>query len=129
MNSILGNIWDLIWLFLMAFVFISYLMAIFMVIGDLFRDHKLNGFAKALWLIFLIFLPFITVLAYLIFRGGGMALRREAQIKEADAAATEYIRQAAGAGPADDIAKAKALLDSGAITQKEFEALKAKALA
>jgi len=129
MGSFLSNVWDFVWLFFLAFVFIAYLMAIFNVIGDLFRDHNLNGFAKALWLIFLIFLPFLTVLAYLIFRGAGMSERRSAQYEAAEASANEYIRKAAGVGPADDISKAKALLDSGAITQKEFEALKAKALA
>lgn len=121
----LGNT---IWWALMFVVFISYLFALFAVVGDLFRDAKLNGFAKAAWIFFLIFAPLITVLVYLIARGAGMAERTQEVVKENKQATDEYIRSVAGS-PADEIARAKALLDAGTITAEEYAALKAKALA
>jgi hypothetical protein len=124
-----GSIGDIIWWFLLVFVFFAYLFALFAVIGDLFRDHKLNGFAKAIWIIFLIFVPFLTLLVYLIARGNGMAERGAAQAKELQAAQEAYIKQVAvGTSPADEIAKAKGLLDAGTITQAEYDAIKTKAL-
>ncbi|MFF2495474.1 SHOCT domain-containing protein [Agromyces sp. NPDC058064] len=128
--SIWENFWDLIWWFLWAFAFIAYLFALFAIIGDLFRDQKLNGWWKAVWIIFLIFVPFLTALIYLIARGKGMAERSARDARAAQAATDQYIRQTAGtsASPSDEIAKAKALLDSGSINQQEYEALKAKAL-
>ncbi len=123
-----GSFWDLIWWFLVAFIFIAYLFALFAIIGDLFRDHKLNGWFKAIWIIFLIFVPFLTALIYLIARGKGMAERGAAQAKELKAAQDQYIKSVASSSPAEEIAKAKTLLDSGAITQAEFDAIKAKAL-
>lgn len=126
--SFLSNLWDFLWMFLTVFVFIAYLMALFSIITDLFRDRALNGWAKAIWFIFLIFLPFLTALVYLIARGRGMGERQAAQVREVKQAQDDYIRQVAG-GPAAEIAEAKRLLDSGAITQAEFDSLKAKALA
>src|SRR5690606_42058999 len=113
------------------FAFVAYLFAFFSIIGDLFRDHRLAGWAKAIWIIFLFFVPFLTALAYLIARGRGMAERNAAAAAEARRATDDYIRQAAGtsASAADEIQKAKALLDAGAISPAEYEALKAKALA
>lgn len=128
MNSFWSNIWDIIWLFFWIFAFIAYLFALFSVIGDLFRDRKLNGWWKALWIIFLVFLPFLTVLAYLIFRGRGMAERRMGEVEKTQQATDQYIKQVAGTSPAEEIAKAKALLDAGTITQQEYEAIKAKVL-
>ncbi len=122
------SIWDVIWWFITAFVFIAYLIALFSIITDLFRDRKLNGWVKAIWFIFLIFLPFLTALVYLIARGRGMGERQAEQLREVKAAQDDYIRQVAG-GPAAEIAEAKKLLDSGAITPEEFETLKAKAMA
>lgn len=129
----MGGFWDFIaWMF-WIFVFVAYLMVIFSIIGDLFRDDKLSGWLKAVWILFLIFVPFLTALVYLIARGNGMQKRSIAQAQELRSAQDAYIRQTAGAGSgasaADDIAKAKSLLDSGAITQAEFDSLKAKALA
>ncbi|NLA64359.1 MAG: hypothetical protein GX862_00160 [Leucobacter sp.] len=121
-------IWDTIWWFLLIFVFIAYLMALFSIIGDLFRDHKMNGWVKAIWFLFLIFLPFLTALVYLIARGKGMAERANAAVQEVQTAQEQYIRQVAG-GATAEIAEAKKLLDSGAINEAEFAALKAKALA
>jgi len=129
------NFWnsfgDVIWWFLWAFVFIAYLMALFAIIGDLFRDQKLSGWWKAVWIIFLIFVPFITALIYLIARGNGMAERSQREAKQYQAATDAYIRQTAGsaASPSDEIAKAKALLDAGTISQQEYDQLKTKALA
>ena len=124
------NFWDLIWWFLWAFVFIAYLFALFAIIGDLFRDHKLSGWWKAVWILFLIFVPFLTALIYLIARGNGMAARSHKEAKQYQAATDQYIRQTVGAAsPSDEIAKAKALLDSGTITQAEYDQLKTKALA
>ncbi|PPL16336.1 MULTISPECIES: SHOCT domain-containing protein [Microterricola] len=128
--SIWENFWNVLWAFFWAFAFIAYLFAIFAIIGDLFRDHKLNGWWKALWIIFLIFLPFLTALVYLIARGKGMAERQAKDVAAAQRASEQYIKQvASSSSPAEEINKAKALLDSGAITQAEFDALKAKALA
>jgi hypothetical protein len=127
-----GSFGDIIWWFLWAFVFIAYLFVLFAIIGDLFRDRKLNGWLKALWIIFLIFLPFLTALVYLIARGAGMGERSAAEAAKYREAQSEYIKSVAGgsgASPADEIAKAKALLDAGTITQAEYDAIKAKALA
>jgi hypothetical protein len=125
------SFWDIIWWFLWVFVFVAYLMALFAIIGDLFRDHKLNGWWKAVWVIFLIFVPFLTALIYLIARGQGMAERSQKEARQYQAATDAYIRQTAGTGvsPSDEIAKAKALLDAGTISQQEYDQLKAKALA
>jgi len=90
------TIWDAIWWFLTFFVFIAYLFALFSIITDLFRDRKLNGGFKALWLIFLVFVPFITALVYLIARGRGMGERSARQAQEARDAADEYIRSVSG---------------------------------
>jgi ABC-type multidrug transport system fused ATPase/permease subunit len=128
MNDFWSNIWDVIWLFFWIFAFIAYLFALFAVIGDLFRDHQLNGWWKALWIIFLIFLPFLTVLVYLIARGRGMAERSQRQARQAQESADQYIKQVAGSSPADEIAKAKALLDAGTITPQEYDTIKARAL-
>lgn len=123
-----GSFWDIIWWFLWAFVFVAYLFVLFAIISDLFRDHKLNGWWKALWIVLLIFFPFITALVYLIARGRGMAERGAAQARDMQRAQDQYIRSVAAASPADEIAKAKALLDAGTITEAEYDALKARAL-
>ena len=94
-----GSIGDLIWWFLWAFIFVTYLFALFAVIGDLFRDHKLSGWWKAIWIIFLIFVPFLTLLVYLIARGNGMAERGAAQAKELRTAQDQYIKSVAGCQP------------------------------
>lgn len=124
-----STIWDTIWWFITFFVFIAYLFALFAVISDLFRDRKLNGVAKAIWLIFLVFVPFLTALVYLIVRGNGMAERSAAGQRDAEQATENYIRSVAKDSPAAEIAQARDLLNSGAISPEEFERLKAKALA
>jgi hypothetical protein len=122
------DFWSVIWLFFWGFVFISYLMALFSIVADLFRDHTLNGWWKAVWIIFLVFAPFITALVYVIARGRGMAERSQRDVRQAQAATDNYIRDVAGSSPADEIAKAKALLDSGTISQEEYAHLKSRTL-
>ncbi len=112
------------------FIFFAYLMVLFSIIGDIFRDRKLAGGWKALWIVLLIFFPFITAIVYLIARGGSMAERSAEAAQQMRHAQDDYIKSVAGSSsPAEDIAKAKSLLDSGAISQAEFDQLKAKALA
>ena len=106
-----------------------YLMVLFQIIGDLFRDPEVGGFAKAVWIIGLIVLPLLVALIYLIARGRGMAERQSGAVRQARAETDQYIKSVAGTSPADQIASAKTLLDDGAISQTEFEQLKAKALA
>ncbi|UJP10722.1 SHOCT domain-containing protein [Microbacterium sp. KUDC0406] len=120
--------WDFLWLIVWSFFFIAYLMVLFSIIGDIFRDTKLNGWLKALWIIFLVFVPFLTALVYLIARGQGMAERSAAQAQQAKDATDAYIREAAGKSPSDEIADAAKLLAAGTITTEEYEKLKAKAL-
>ncbi|HWI01802.1 MAG TPA: hypothetical protein VNT27_15860 [Propionibacteriaceae bacterium] len=122
--------WDFIWLLIWSYCFVAYLMLLFKIIGDIFRDPDLGGFAKALWVIGLILVPFLVALIYLIARGSGMAERQVGAARQARAETDQYIQSVAGASnPADQIASAKALLDSQAITPHEYERLKAKALA
>jgi len=123
--------WDfLVWSFWFYLVFVCITIFIRVFI-DLFRDPELNGWAKALWCIFLVVVPFLAAFIYLIARGGRMAQRSAAGSMQAQAASADYIRSVAGTGttsPAAEIESAKQLLDAGTITPAEFETLKAKAL-
>ena len=124
------NFGDFFWLLIWSFFFVFYLMILFQILGDLFRDKDLSGWWKAVWVIALIVFPFLTALIYLIARGKGMAERQAGEMREAQAATDSYIQQVASQGnPADQIATAKGLLDAGTITQAEFDRLKASALA
>ncbi|MGM0385678.1 MAG: SHOCT domain-containing protein [Actinomycetota bacterium] len=123
------TIGNTIWYVLLAFFFISYLMAMFNVITDLFRDPELPGFAKATWILALVLIPLVTVLVYLLLRGQGMAERASERIAESKRRTDEYIREVATHSPSEEIARARALLDSGTITQQEYAALKSRALA
>lgn len=120
---------DLLWSLVVIFFMIVYFMMLFNIIIDLFRDRDLGGLPKALWVIALLVLPLITMLIYLIARGDGMGKRSLAQMQASQAQFDSYVRDVAGASATDQIAQAKALLDSGAISQSEFDALKQKALA
>ena len=116
------------------FIFFAWFMSLFWIFGDLFRSKDLGGVAKTLWTLFLIVLPIIGMLVYLIARGGGMTDRALAAQAEAQKRQDAYIRQVATSNGsknsvADEITSAKALLDSGAINASEYEQLKAKALA
>ena len=121
---------DVFWTILVFFAWVAWLMILFRILGDIFRRHDVSGWGKAAWLVFVIVLPFLGVLIYLIANGNEMAKR---DVEHADAARAElddYVKSvAAPGGAAAEIDKAKQLLDSGAITQAEFEALKAKAIA
>jgi hypothetical protein len=124
----MNNFWDFLWLIFWSFAFVAYLIVLFTILADLFRDRKLNGWWKAVWVIFLIFVPWLTALVYLIARGRGMA-ERSAEQRQTVPENDDYgIQQVASANPASDIARAKELLDQGVISQGEFDALKAKAL-
>lgn len=118
---------DVLWIMLLSFLFVSYLFVLFAIIADLFRDHETNGFVKAIWVIFLLFMPFLTALIYLIARGKGMAERSQREAVQQKQQMDQYIKSVAG-GPADQLAQAKTLLDNGTITQDEFNAMKAKIL-
>ena len=109
-------------------LFFMWIWIAVMVFIDIFRSHDMGGFAKAIWVIFVILLPYLGVLIYLIANHDGMADRNLAQVQQQKAATDEYIRSVSG-GAAGEIEKAKGLLDSGAITQAEFDSIKAKALA
>ena len=124
----IGNGEVLLWIFEL-FVFVVWFWLLITIFGDLFRDHEISGWEKAIWIFFVILLPFVGILVYLIVRGGGMAGRAAKAAQAAQEQFDSYVRQTAGAAdPTDQIAKAKALLDSGAIDQAEFDRLKAKAL-
>ncbi|MDM0019822.1 SHOCT domain-containing protein [Variovorax saccharolyticus] len=125
----MSNFWDLIQLLLSTFVLIVYLLILFQIIGDLFRDSELGGGAKVLWIIGLVIIPGLTAIIYIVTRGRGMAERQRASLQRAKSDTDAYIREVAGKSPAEHIADAKALLDAGTITKEEFERLKAKALA
>ena len=124
-----GNGDVLLWMF-EFFLFVIWFWLLLTIFSDLFRDHELSGWAKALWVIFVIVVPFLGILVYLIVRGHGMAERAAKSQARVQEQVDAQIRQVAGtaASPADQIAQAKSLLDSGAINQEEFERLKAKAL-
>ena len=125
----MSNFWDIVWLILSTFVFVAYLLVLFQILIDLFRDHELGGGFKALWIIGLIFVPLLTALIYIVARGRGMAERQRTALQRAKSDTEAYIKGVAGKSPADQIAQAKALLDAGTINVDEFTRLKAKALA
>ena len=122
---------DILWTMIIFFCWVAWIWLLIMVFSDLFRRH-VSGWAKAAWVVFLIVLPFLGVLIYLIAEGKGMTERRVQDMQASQAQFDTYVRSVAtetGGGSAHEIEKAKALLDSGATTQPEFEQLKAKALA
>jgi hypothetical protein len=128
------SFWDFLWTTIWVFFFIAFLMMLFSLFADIFRDQELSGWGKTGWCILLIFLPILGSLIYLIVRGKGMARRQGREMAEYRARQDEYIRSVAStssptSSPADQLAQAKALLDSGAITQQEYATVKAKVLA
>ncbi len=116
---------DVMWTMLVFFLWVIWFWLLITVFSDVFRRHDISGGMKALWLIFVIVLPYLGVFIYLISQSKSMAERNMKQVE----AQQQYIRDVAGGGAAAEIEKAKALLDSGAISQAEFDAIKAKALA
>jgi hypothetical protein len=118
---------NVLWTMIIFFAWVIYIWVAITVLIDVFRRHDIGGFTKALWVVFVIVLPFLGILVYLITEHDGMRERSVKQAEAQKAAFDDYVRDAAG-GSASEIARAKELLDSGAITQAEFEAIKAKAL-
>ena len=125
------SLWDLIVWSFWIFIWIAAIMIWFRCLFDLFGDHTMSGWGKAGWALLLVFLPWLGAFIYLIARGKSMNERQRAKMANAQAEQEKYIQQVAAktATPAEQIANAKQLLDSGAITQAEFDSLKAKALA
>jgi hypothetical protein len=122
------NFWDIFWWFFLVYAFIAFLWALFAVIGDLFRDDTLSGWWKAVWVVFLVFVPLLGVLVYVIARGRGMTERSMERARANREASDAYIRSVAAASPSEEISKATALRDSGTISADEFERIKTKAL-
>ena len=120
---------DVLWSMMIFFLFVIWIWILITVFADIFRRRDIGGGMKAVWIIFVILLPYLGVFIYLIAEGHHMAERNAEQMNTARAQQDEYIKSVAGSSPADQIAQAKSLLDSGAITQAEFDGLKAKALA
>jgi Phospholipase_D-nuclease N-terminal/Short C-terminal domain len=121
---------DVFWTMLIFFMWVIWIWILVTVLIDVFRRHDIGGWGKAAWTLFMIVLPFLGVFIYLITQGRQMAERRNAEVQASRASFDDYVRNvAAESGPSDQIAKGKELLDSGAIDQAEFEALKRKALA
>ena len=118
---------NVVWTMLIVFAWVIWFWTLVTIAGDLFRRHDISGAKKAAWLVFMIFLPFIGVFTYLVLNGGGIAERSNKEAHAAQAEMDSYIKSVAG-GSAGEIERAKALFDSGAITQSEFDHLKAKAL-
>ena len=120
-------LWSMLWFFL----FFIWIIILFQVFGDIFRSKDMGGGAKTFWVILVIVLPGLGILVYLIARGGGMAERAIEQQKDMQSAQADYIKSVAGSGDSatEQISSATSLLESGAITQAEFDTLKAKALA
>jgi hypothetical protein len=119
-----------LWSMLVFFLWVAWFILLFHVIGDVFRRRDASGWTKTIWLIFILFVPFIGVFAYLIVNGDDMARRNAESAAAARGEMDEYVRSVAGSGgAAAEIERAKSLLDSGAISQEEFAAIKAKALA
>jgi hypothetical protein len=121
---------DFLWSMLIFFLWVAWFVLLFHVIADIFRRHDAGGGKKALWLVFVILVPFLGVLVYLIANADDMARRSVERVQASQAQMDDYVRSvaASGGGATAEIERAKSLLDSGAISQSEFEALKAKAL-
>jgi general stress protein CsbA len=122
---------DILWSMIIFFAWVAWIWMLVVIIGDLFGRHDASGWVKAIWVVFLIVFPFVGVLAYLIVNSRGMAERSAERNKAAQTQFADYVQSVAGngGGAASELEKAKKLLDSGAITQQEFDALKTKVLA
>ena len=119
---------DVLWTMIIFFCWVAWIWIVITVFIDLFRRHDIGGWAKAGWVVFVIVLPFLGVLVYLIAQDNGMRERRMTEARDQKQAFDQYLRETAG-GTAGEIAKAKELLDSGAIDQAEFDQIKRRALA
>jgi len=123
------SFWDIFWFICISYLFILYLMMMFNIIRDVFRDQEMSGLGKAAWLGVMLFFPLVTALIYLIVRGKGMAKREYQARMAAQQQQDDYIRSVATpSSPSAEIAQAKSLLDSGVLTQAEFDAIKQRAV-
>jgi hypothetical protein len=120
---------DLLLLVVEIFLFVIWIWILFTIIGDLFRDHEMSGWGKALWILFLVFIPFLTMLVYLIARGSGMRDRAIKAQAEAKHNFDQYVQQQAHSTPADELHKLNDLKEKGALSAEEFDKAKAKLLA
>jgi hypothetical protein len=123
---------DILWTMIIFFAWVAWIWILIVILGDVFRRRDIGGWAKAAWVIFMIVLPFVGVLAYMIAEHDGIAERQAKEVQQAQTQTDSYIRSVAGTnngGATGEIERAKGLLDSGTITQSEFDSLKAKALA
>jgi hypothetical protein len=120
---------ELLLLVVEVFLFVIWIWILFTIIADLFRDHEMSGWLKALWILLLVFIPFLTALVYLIVRGSGMRDRTIKAQAEAKEHFDSYIRTEAHTSPADDLHKLNDLREKGALSQEEFDQAKAKLLA
>ena len=123
---------DVFWTMIIFFCWVIWIWMMIIILTDIFRRHDIGGWHKAIWIVFLIVLPFLGVLVYLIAQSKGMAERRQKEAADAQAQFDSYVQQVAtkdSGGAAAEIEKAKVLLDNGTITQAEFDSIKAKALA
>jgi ABC-type transport system involved in multi-copper enzyme maturation permease subunit len=120
---------DLLLLVVEIFLFVIWIWILFTIIGDLFRDHEMSGWGKALWILFLVFIPFLTMLVYLIARGSGMRDRAIKAQAEAKHHFDQYVQQQAHSTPADELHKLNDLKEKGALSAEEFDRAKAKLLA
>jgi hypothetical protein len=128
------SFWDIVWFIFITWALVAYLMVMFRIIGDIFRDEEMSGWGKAAWCLLLVFFPFITALVYLGVRGRAMNERSVRAAVARQEQQDQYIRDVAGktsakTSAADQITQARALLDDGAISQGEYDTLKSKALA
>lgn len=123
----MDSFWEYFWLVFACFAFAAYVMILFSILTDLFRDHRTSGWVKAVWVFFLFVLPIIGEMVYLIVRGRGMVERSARADRRYRAAEDAYIPGVAGTPSPDDIATAKSLLDSGTITDEEYRVLAARA--
>jgi hypothetical protein len=118
------------WTFIMVFIWIAWIIILFRIFGDIFRNHEMGGWGKALWTIFIVIVPIVGTLVYLIANGRGMANRQMEQAQKSQQAFDQYVRQTAGTtSSADELAKLADLRQQGVINDAEFEAQKAKLLA
>ena len=122
------NFGDLLLLVFEVFLFVAWIWILVAIISDLFRDHEMSGWAKGIWIIFLVFIPFLSALVYLIARGNGMRDRAIKAQTDAKAHFDEYVREQASSSPADELHKLNDLREKGALSQAEFDAAKAKLL-
>lgn len=128
MKGKIMTFWDFFWLIIWTYLFIAYLVILFHIVKDIFADSNRPGWSKVFWVILLVFFPFLASLAYLIAHGRSMALRQAARADVAKEDLEDYIRQAAGTRPTEEISRAKTLMDDGAITAEEFAAIKERVL-